>query len=200
MAMSSSLTKSDEYFSLANLKGRGWTASLIKCFLDQPDKTKVNPFYKSASPQKLYLVSRVEEIEKSQEFQEKKLIASKRSRAAVDRAEVKRADLVKKVLSSVHVRYISYKKLRSAAISSKIQYDQVRGNCTADHDKAEEHHIHRWMVNYARHELSNYDSVREEYFGMVGVHDAAEELRAVVLNKIAELWPELKDACRMAMR
>lgn len=198
--MSSTSTVSPEYLNLTSLKERGWTASLIKSFLGQPDHTKVNPFYRSAPPQKLYLVSRVEKLEGSREFQEKRESATKKSQAAKARAQAKRAALVEKVLESVHVRHVSFKELRRRALFSKAQYDQARGDYMGGHEQAEERHIHRWMVNYARHELSNYDSVRERYFGQIGVHDAAEELRSAVLKKIADQWPELKEACRQAER
>jgi hypothetical protein len=50
-------------FTMRQLKQRGWTAALIKKFLDPPDATRPNPHYKSAAPMRLYMATRVEAVE-----------------------------------------------------------------------------------------------------------------------------------------
>lgn len=189
-----------EHLNLASLKERGWTPALVKEFLGEPDKTKVNPFYKSAAPQKLYRVDRVREIEQRAAFLEKKAVATQRSRAALARAEVARQALLAEVLPNVRVRRLKLNELRRRALASKKERDEFHGDFGGNPANAEERHIHRWMVNFARHELSNYDEVREKYAGKVGVHDAAEAVRSAVLAKIAVFWPELQEACRLAER
>lgn len=189
-----------EHLNLASLKERGWTPALVKEFLGEPDKTKVNPFYKSAAPQKLYRVDRVREIEQCAAFLEKKTGATQRSQAALARVEVARQALLAEVLLKVRVRRLKLNELRRRALASKADYDERCGHYGGDHAKAEEHHIQRWMVNFARHELSNYDEIRERYAGRVGVHEAAEAVRSAVLEKIARIWPELEEACRQAER
>lgn len=189
-----------EFINLTALKERGWTIALVGKFLGNPDKTKPNPFYRSGSPQKLYSKARVEQIEAGDDFRKKKDAAKKRSQAALVRAEAARQRLIDEAMSDVVVEGMSFKQLRREALESKEAHDQSRGDFSGNHHRAAEQHIHRWMVNYARHELSNYDSVRERFAGRVGVHDAAEAVRSAVLEKIAKLWPELQGACRQAER
>lgn len=189
-----------QHLNLASLRERGWTPALVRAFLGEPDKTKANPFYKSAAPQKLYLVDRVKKIEASEPFLAKKALAAKRSHVSLVRAEKARQALAAEVLSKVRVRNMPFDVLRHQALSSQTQRNETRGDFSSDPASAQEHHIHRWMVNYARHELSNYDQIRIRYAGKVGVHEAAEAVRSAVLTRIAELWPPLGKACRQAER
>lgn len=53
----------------SDLKKRGWTDSLIKRFLPEPDEIRPNPKYRSAAPMILYLAARVAAIEADCDFQ-----------------------------------------------------------------------------------------------------------------------------------
>jgi hypothetical protein len=57
-----------DYLGHAMLRTRGWTDPLISRFLAEPDVVRVNPFYASHPPRKLYLLERVEAIERTPEF------------------------------------------------------------------------------------------------------------------------------------
>lgn len=70
-----------EFISKASLLKRGWTDSLISRFLPVHDREASNPHYRTASPMKLYSVSRVEEIEAGKEF----IAALAKSRVRKDR-------------------------------------------------------------------------------------------------------------------
>ena len=52
----------------ALLKERGWTEKLVKMFLNEPCMTRDNPYYKKASPMKLYRLERVEISEGLESF------------------------------------------------------------------------------------------------------------------------------------
>jgi hypothetical protein len=58
----------DESLTLSELKERGWTDSIIKKMNLFPDKLAKNPHYLKAAPMKLYFISRIEELEKSEQF------------------------------------------------------------------------------------------------------------------------------------
>lgn len=90
------------YVAHANLlKGRGWTEKLIKMFLTDPCKVVPNPHYKSASPMRLYKLSKVEQCESLENFQEylisKQASRQKASEAARERARIAREILIKKL-------------------------------------------------------------------------------------------------------
>jgi len=66
----------NEYITLTNLKGRGWTDSIIKKMNVLPDKQARNTHSSSAPPTKLYEVVRIEKLEKSGQFIEGKCVNS----------------------------------------------------------------------------------------------------------------------------
>lgn len=68
----------DESLTLSELKERGWTDSIIKKMNLFPDKLAKNPHYLKAAPMKLYFISRIEELEKSEQFSN--LIAKSQSK------------------------------------------------------------------------------------------------------------------------
>lgn len=193
--------ESPSLWNLEKLKERGWTAALVKRFLGDPDGFKANPYYRNAAPQKLYLSSRVQAIEQTELFRDHRTKSAIRREGALARAEVAREELQGRALAQVKVRAITWEKLRLSALAHVRRRNDERGHYgEPDPSMAPEEVVHRWMVNYARHELSNYDRVRIKFFGKVGVHAAAEAVRDVVLDKIAETWPALKQACERARR
>jgi hypothetical protein len=74
-----------EYITPFTMKGaRGWTGSLIKRFLGEPDKTAPNPHYRcTGAPMRLYLLSRVAAVEQSSDWQATREQVAKRSAAGV---------------------------------------------------------------------------------------------------------------------
>jgi len=64
-----------EMLTKTALKARGWTESLIRTFLSEPDLERRNPMYTSAAPMKLYYLWRVEGIEGTAPWKEKRLAA-----------------------------------------------------------------------------------------------------------------------------
>jgi hypothetical protein len=56
------------------------------------------------------------------------------------------------------------------------------------------------MVNYIRHNLTNYEDLLEELEGKVGKINAYIKLKNKILKKIAEVYPDLKDECYNQMR
>lgn len=54
------------------VRKRGWTEHAIDKYLGEPDKFAVNPHYSSGPKSKLYLLYRVEELEKRVNFREQR--------------------------------------------------------------------------------------------------------------------------------
>lgn len=196
----------EKLLTTSQIRDRGWSLSMISRFLGGHDDTRVNPFYRSAAPVKLYVEERVLEVEKREDFQSVLVKAQRRSQASQISAQIRTDALCEEVLTRVRVNDMSYDRLRQKALQHKRRRDQERAIRrdemlpSDDPAKASEEHIHRWMVNYARHVLSNYDRVRDAYAGKVGVHHAAEAVRSTVLSIIAQKWPELAQAATAADR
>lgn len=76
-----------EFLSTHDLKGRGWTASLIRDFLGHHDATRPNMMRfgrrRNLPPVKLYSTDRVNDVERDERF----LIAQGRAMEARERAE-----------------------------------------------------------------------------------------------------------------
>lgn len=60
--------KDKEYISKVGLKGRGWTEAMVSRFLPECDREVRNPHYACSGKMKLYSISRVQDIEASEEF------------------------------------------------------------------------------------------------------------------------------------
>ncbi len=192
-----------KYLSLKQIiEERRWTRAMIPKILGAPDKTTPNPYYRSAAPTQLYLETRVLEAENTEEYCRAKQVASKRSKAAKTVANGKRAELLARVdqmvvtVSSMPLERLMALSLRSWRERSEAR-DLERGNYEADRDgsTAELETRRRWAVNFARHELTEYDYLLEEVAGKAGVKEAVQAIRMKVFASIAATWPELTDEC-----
>ena len=112
-------TRKDEiqYINKSLLKQRGWTESMIKTFLGEPDTEKDNPIYKSAAPMKLYDMKRVLVTESNDRFKERRLKAERRSKTMKDVAEFKKQELMEQIeLMTFKIKVISEENLLKNAI------------------------------------------------------------------------------------
>lgn len=70
---------------------RAWTIAAIKKFLGEPDKLVNNPVYRTAPKMRMFLVSRVEEVEATDEWKAWQEANCRRSSASTSRKEGKDA-------------------------------------------------------------------------------------------------------------
>ena len=59
---------------------------------------------------------------------------------------------------------------------------------------ADEETIERWELNFVRHRLTNYDYELSKLKNKVGKEIAYQKYHNILLDKIEEVYPELKDA------
>lgn len=71
------------------LKERGWTESMIRDLLGDPDLRVDNPNYKSAAPMRLWRLQRAETIEATPEFAARRERAERQCAAAAKGAELR---------------------------------------------------------------------------------------------------------------
>ncbi len=74
-----------ECVGAVGLKERGWTEAMIRDLLGKPDTLRDNPHYKSAAPMRLWRLQRVEAVEATPEF------AQRRERATGQRVAAAKA-------------------------------------------------------------------------------------------------------------
>ena len=80
-----------ECVGAVGLKERGWTEAMIRDLLGKPDTLRDNPHYKSADPMRLWRLQRVEAVEATPEF------AQRRERSVGQRAAAAKAVQTKKL-------------------------------------------------------------------------------------------------------
>lgn len=192
------LKKKPEYISKSTLKYRGWTEAGINRFLKMHDKEADNPHYKSAPPMRLYLISRVEKIEKSKkfhEFQEKNINKVSGAKKA---AETRKERLLKEIQGwkielvredyevVVHRTIEAYNAFygRRAWERNNFEFEPA----TIDSDPA---FLRRRVKDFLRHELSNYHEKLDRIFGKTGKDEAYAIIRKKIEEKIEEVYPEL---------
>jgi len=76
--------------SAFGLKERGWTESMIRDLLGNPDRYVDNPHYSSAAPMRLWRLQRAEALEATPEFAQRRERASRQCAAASKAAETRR--------------------------------------------------------------------------------------------------------------
>lgn len=160
---------------------------------------KDNPHYKCAAPMKLWEESAVKAVMETEEFKKKVAGSEKRKEAAKKAVETKRENaelMLDDLLKSIRVERIDLKQLRHNAIAAKqFWYDwNGRDDYRSAYD-ADEETVQRWMVNYVRHNLCNYDESLNDIFGKTGKTALYCRLKGTILDEIANTYPELACEC-----
>lgn len=180
---------------------RGWTASMTKRFLPEPDKTRINPHYRSGPPIKLWLPSTVEALERRDDVRAAiaKALAERPARqdGARKAVETKEA-LTLKLVSAVQITVtrIDLDALRKLAIEHRNHYraHAIETGLTDYVVNPDDATATRWMRNFVRHNCTLYDEIIDDLSGLVGRDEAYRLLRDRVENEISSVYPELADA------
>ncbi len=189
-----SLRIADGLFSLSDLKNRGWTDTLVKRLIGEPDQLQVNPCYRSGPKMKLYKTQRVEEAETLEEFVEAQKGKRGRQAAAQKALATKRRRIEEYVAAvKVEVPALSEDELIRRACDN-YNWHKSDNNDNWASPSSDPEFLERICVNYLRHCLTEYEAHLAEIAGKVGVRDAYLEIKTKVLKAIAEkydwLWLE----------
>ena len=200
-------TSPESQLCLHQLRERGWTPALVRTFLGPPDATKKNPHYAPAAPMKLYDLRRVKAAERRAKWKQQRSAAAKRSQASLEVAARKRectiqeADRIKirvkaHTPQSLLKEAIDHYNERSAERAIKRGTDDDRFACESDSPAF----LQRIQVNYARHQLSNYERLLRQWDGRTGVAQAVCIACRRVFEQIARRFPWLADECTRQLR
>lgn len=191
-----------EFITRAGLKERGWTDGAISRFVADCDQISPNPRSENAAPLKLYLLTRIEDIEQSNEFKEFALASDKRKAAAAKAAETKKQKILAEIKGwEIVVIPEALDKVRCDAIDAynghqgwicEYKFREIRF-ATKDSDP---NFLDRITVNYLRHQLSDYGDRLHQFLGPNGEDEAFKALRDKILLAIAERYPDLATECR----
>jgi len=107
-------------------------------------------------------------------------------------------EIIKKKIDDISVTKCDIEVLRKMAIEyiklygHSYQYDYFTGT-------ADEQAIHKWMVNHVRHNMTQYDFTLYSIAGEKCTEEIYRTYKKAVLEKIAEIYPELKNECYRQM-
>lgn len=177
----------------------GFTKSMIDKLLPAPT-LKQNPRHKSAAPMKLWKETDVLAAMETDAFREAAAKAAQRKQAAAKAVDTKRKNavaLADELIASIHVQRIDMQALQELTIAAKQKWYDVNGKDEIVDPSRET--VERWMVNYIRHKLCEYDDSLYMLFRPGKMADKAElypKIKRETLAKIAQVYPELADECK----
>jgi hypothetical protein len=197
------VAKKQKFYTQTELiKERNWTKTKIDEWLKEPDMEKSNPHYKSASPMRLFLASRVHAQERNKRFkvwQERHLKAKEnRVKSAKKSAEKRRRKLILFVGSlKIDIPHFeSERELFQEAVEHYNALWSFRGKfdkCIVDPiEIVDRDFLKRISLNMLRHTTDQYEAVIEEMFGQTGKDDAYALLRERVTDLIFDKYPSLQ--------
>ena len=178
---------------------RKWTDRLIKKYMPVPDEIRNNPHYGRASEMKLYKISRVESIEKNEQFliDFQKTILRRKSSAKM--VETKKDNLLIEISElPISVEIIPRYELVPLVIDDYNDRNYYKDYLTLrDLDQST---LERLTVNYIRHQLTSYDQCLGLIFSKVGKKEGYRLLIERIYNCISESYPELTRECTLQFR
>lgn len=174
----------------------GFTKSMIDKLLPPPI-LKRNPHYASAAPVKLWREADVLAVMQTREYCEMAEKAASRKQAAKKAVKTKAAkaeSIADDLIASIRVKRWDMAALERVTLSAMQQWHYDHGDfdaLTPDRETLE-----RWMVNFIRHNLCEYDDKLDGLFGLVGKEGLYKRLKAETLLKISQVYPELESECK----
>ncbi|WOX21236.1 hypothetical protein [Streptomyces solicathayae] len=186
------MTDRTTYTTVTGLRRRGWTDAMVRSLLGAPDVQGRSPRLWSLAPVLLYLVARVEAVERTEEFALcSRAPGGSRSAAGIAGARARR----RAVLAAIGAEPIAVPRLagpdleRRAVRHRRLLGARGPGEVTAAM-------LVRWQVNYLRHALVRYEVLLDGLFGDVGRPEAERLLDRRLYEAIAVAYPVLAEECR----
>ena len=171
---------SDEsYFSVSDLRRRGWTRRLIERFLGAPDGAKPNPHLRRGRPMRLFDAGRVQVVESDPGFCEESEASRQRGALVMEGVRTK----VETLLRLVGEVQIALPSWSAARLSNEAL--QTFGR-PADLDTALRHEISVLM-----READAGEWLLDDYFWHPGIRQARIALRRRMLCAAIEQFPHL---------
>lgn len=180
-----------EMLTQTNVLGReGWSKKILQDLLGGPDlQKKVSGRSNLAS---LYLLSRVVAAEATPEFRQAQAALAKRKAASRKAVKTK----VDKLMADIEAMVVEVEAIPVGALKRHaIQaYNEWNSMSYATHH-SDKDFLERIMVNYIRHNLTDYDYALEETAGRTGKAVAIATIRYKIFSAIAEAYPMFKHEC-----
>jgi len=180
------------------LTRKGWSKSLIKKLLGEPDLRKKVSGH--THPLCLYQLDRVQTIELSDAFHEYQDILNRHRFASTKAVQTKTNKLMAEVANMVvTVKSLPIFKIQHFAIDAYNDFHDEYDNGFAS-SKSDKTFLKRITVNYIRHQLTQYDFTLEEVAGRTGIDKAVDAIRKKVFTEISNTYPQYREECERQIR
>lgn len=189
----------EKLMTQATVLSMGFTKSMIGKLLPAPI-LRDNPRYKCAAPMKLWEEADVLAAMDTDAFREAAAKAERRKVAASKGVDTKRKNaelLADELIAAIHVQRVELPELERLALASQQRWYDSRGRGEIEFPDRED--VDRWMVNYIRHELCEYDDSLYTLFRPGKMADKDKlypKVKRETLAKIAQVYPELAEECK----
>lgn len=184
----------------SNLEQRkDWSKATIDRFLGEPDKSYTRRYRRMRVS--LYSMHRVEAAERSQAFRENAVKLRARKAAAAKGAETKLRRLLAQVARmEVTVEVIPLDDVQANAIHVYNNFAKRRYDGEHADENSSRTFLDRIMVNYIRHELTQYDHQLWVVAGKSGAVTARITIAKRIFEAIAQGYPALASECQKQMQ
>lgn len=182
-----------KYYTYSNLSKMGFTKKLIEEHLHEP-LLKDNPHYRMGPKMKLYLAKDVEKFMKTDIFLNYQESRKNRVNAAINNANKRREEnhrYIDDEISKIIVKRVSLDELERLTLEAKLDWLLWTRDDFYGFDDLSDETLARWMINYIRHNLTNYDEILDNIKGKFGVEEAYIKYKKILMLKIKEVYPEL---------
>lgn len=182
-----------KYYTYSNLSKMGFTKKLIEEHLHEP-LLKDNPHYRMGPKMKLYLAKDVEKFMKTDIFLNYQESIKNRVNAAIKNANKRREENYRYIddeISKIIVKRVSLDELERLTLEAKLDWLLWTRDDFYGFDDLSDETLARWMINYIRHNLTNYDEILDNIKGKFGVEEAYIKYKKILMLKIKEVYPEL---------
>ncbi|MEV3992566.1 hypothetical protein AB0J57_27010 [Streptomyces sp. NPDC049837] len=212
------MTERLTFLTLGGLRRRGWTDAMVRDLLGEPDVQGRDPRRWSVAPVRLYLLARVEAVERTPEFAACSAAAGRSAAAARAAAERRR----QAVLAAIRAEPIRVPLLPEPELERRaVRHRRLLGGGpnapgagagSAGYGPEPEPGagpapgpgtagaLVRWQVDYLRHVLRRYDALLDGLYGATGRAEAERLLRERVYGAIARAYPRLAAECARRTR
>ncbi|WP_406863854.1 hypothetical protein ABZO31_26845 [Streptomyces sp. HUAS MG47] len=186
------MTDRTTYTTLTGLRRRGWTDTMVRSLLGEPDVQGRSPRLWSLAPVRLYLLARVEAVERTEEFALcARAPGGSRSAAATAGAQARR----RAVLAAIRAEPVAVPCLPPPDLERRaVRHRRLLG--ARGSEEITPVLLVRWQVNYLRHALKRYEALLDGLFGDVGLAEARRLLDRRLYEAIAGAYPALAEECR----
>lgn len=191
--------KDEKMITQSAVLSMGFTKSIIDKLLPAPT-LKQNPHYKSSAPMKLWKEADVLAAMDTDAYRDAAAKAERRKAAASKGVDTKRKNaevLADELIAAIRVQRIELPELERLTLDAQQRWYDFRGRGEIEFPDRED--VDRWMVNYIRHELCEYDGSLYTLFRPGKMADKDKlypKVKRETLAKIAQVYPELAEECK----